>query len=480
MDISALLVSLQNQLGSTLPMVLGAIGILVVGWIVASLLRAGIRRGGQMLGLNQKLSETLHQELDVEGWLGSGVFWLVMVITLAAVFNSLNLEAVSAPFAQLAAQVMGFLPHLISGAVLMLLAWVLATAVRAILTKVFNRSMLDTRLSAAADMKPMSGNIATAAFWLVILMFVPMILSALNMRGLLGPVENMINEMLLMLPNIVAALVIGAVGYFVAKVLRGLVTSVVAATGVDRFGGGQLKLSSLAGTVVFVFVFVPALISALDALKIEAISKPATAMLSRFMGAIPDIFAAAVILAVTYAVAKFVADFLGRLLASLNFDALPSHFGFASGLTGTFAPSAIVSRLVVFFAMLFATVEAANRLGFTQVRDVVTTFIQFGGQIVLGSVILLIGFWLANVVSRAIRAASGEENATGACIAKYAILALVIAMALRAMGLANDIVNLAFGLTLGAVAGAVLLAFGLGGREAAGKQMDHWLSKLRK
>jgi hypothetical protein len=48
------------------------------------------------------------------------------------------------------------------------------------------------------------------------------------------------------------------------------------------------------------------------------------------------------------------------------------------------------------------------------------------------------------------------------------------------MGIADDIVNLAFGLTLGAVAVAVALSFGLGGREAAGKLMDHWLSKFRR
>jgi hypothetical protein len=53
-------------------------------------------------------------------------------------------------------------------------------------------------------------------------------------------------------------------------------------------------------------------------------------------------------------------------------------------------------------------------------------------------------------------------------------------MGLRAMGIADDIVNLAFGLTLGAIAVAFALSFGLGGREAAGRQMEHWLSKLRK
>jgi hypothetical protein len=65
-------------------------------------------------------------------------------------------------------------------------------------------------------------------------------------------------------------------------------------------------------------------------------------------------------------------------------------------------------------------------------------------------------------------------------VARFAILGLVIAMGLRAMGIANEIVQLAFGLTLGAIAVAVALAFGLGGREAAGKLLDHWLAKLRR
>ena len=47
------------------------------------------------------------------------------------------------------------------------------------------------------------------------------------------------------------------------------------------------------------------------------------------------------------------------------------------------------------------------------------------------------------------------------------------------MDLANEIVEAAFYLTLGAAAVAFALSFGLGGREAAGKQMDHWLSKFR-
>ena len=79
----------------------------------------------------------------------------------------------------------------------------------------------------------------------------------------------------------------------------------------------------------------------------------------------------------------------------------------------------------------------------------------------------------------AIREVGGSNAVFFARLARYTILGLVLAMGLRAMGIADDIVNLAFGLTLGAVAVAVALSFGLGGREAAGRQMEHWLGRLR-
>ena len=52
-------------------------------------------------------------------------------------------------------------------------------------------------------------------------------------------------------------------------------------------------------------------------------------------------------------------------------------------------------------------------------------------------------------------------------------------MGLLAMGIADDMVNLAFGLTLGALAVAFVLSFGRGGRKAAGRQMEYWLFKLQ-
>jgi len=232
--------------------------------------------------------------------------------------------------------------------------------------------------------------------------------------------------------------------------------------------------------VVFILIFLPALIAALDTLQITAISNPATDMLELMLLSLPNIFAAVLILFITWYVARFVAGILSSLLVNLGVDALPEKIGLAYLFNDASKVSDLVPRIVVFFAMLFATVEAAHRLNFTQVESIVGMFIQFGGDVLLGTAILLIGFWLANIVHKSILRASNETAVGMAGIARYAILSLVLAMGLSAMGIADEIVNVTFALVFGSVAVAVALSFGLGGREAAGKLMEHWLAKLRK
>lgn len=484
MDLTSLLTSLQTTLGELLPRLGGAVVILIIGWIVAVVIRAGIRKSLSMVKLNERIGKSGQLDMNLESGIATGVFWVIILVMLVAVFNTLDLQQVSQPLNALVTRVFEYIPQLIAGGVLILMAWLLATIVRMIVIRTLGAAKLDEKLSTEAGTMAIGDNIGNVVYWLIILLFLPAILGALRLEGLLAPVQNMVHEILGLLPNIFGAGLLAVVGWFVAKILRDVVTNLLSAAGADKLGEraglkGTLGVSRLVGMVVFIFVFLPLLIAALALLEIESISAPATDMLRLVMNAIPNIFGAAVILGLTYYVARFVAQLLSTLLSGVGFDTLPERLGLGQAFAKGVTPSNLVGKILVFFAMLFAAVEASNRMGFGQVSELVGTFIEFGGQILLGSVILAIGFWLANLAYKGIVKLSGG-NKTASGIARIAILGLVTAMGLRAMGLADDIVNLAFGLTLGAVAIAVALSFGLGGREAAGKQMEHWFSQLRK
>lgn len=484
MDLSKLTEALQVNLGGTLPSVLGALGILILGWFVAMAVRAGIRKGLGMLSLNQRLRSTTGSEVDIEGGMAAGIYYLVLLLVLVGFFNALHLELVSGPLRALVDQVLAFVPRLVAGGILILIVWIIATVLRMIVAKALQATTMDEKLSAGAGMRPISDNLGNVVFWLIVLLFLPAILGTLEIDGLLEPVQGMVNEMLGMLPNVFGAVIIGVVGWFLAKIVRDLVSNLLTAAGTDGLGEqvglrGTMSLSHLIALVVYILILVPAVVAALQALEIEVITGPATDMLNRMMGAIPDIFAAAIILGIAFAISRLVSHLMSNLLGGLGFDALPSKIGLGQAFTGQTTPSSLVGKVIIFFIMLFAIVEAASQLGFDQVADLVTMFTEFGGQVLLGSAIIAIGFWLSNLAYEAIIRIHGTTSGGVANIARFAILGLVVAMGLRAMGLANEIVNLAFGLTLGAVAVAVALSFGLGGREAAGKQMEHWLSQFR-
>ena len=107
-----------------------------------------------------------------------------------------------------------------NGVILSLVAWLMASVLRALAVRALDATNLDEKLSSGAGMSPMSQNAGNVLFWLVILMFLPAVLNAFRLNGLLQPVTAMVTKLLDMVPNGFAALLIAGVGYLVAKVLR--------------------------------------------------------------------------------------------------------------------------------------------------------------------------------------------------------------------------------------------------------------------
>lgn len=465
-------INFNQTLGSSVVSIIGALVVFIIGWIIAGVIGSLVHRVVGKLGVNNRMNASTGKRYDIEKLVSRIAFWFVFIIAIAAAMSFLHLDAISAPFAGMISQVLLFIPNLIGAAALAMVGWVLATIARTGLHTVLSKTQMDEKLSAEAGVAPMSENIANIAYWFILLMFLPMVLGQLGLNGLLAPVSNMISKVLDFIPNILVAGVIAFVGVVVAKLLRGIVTNVVNTFKIQAIAqkagvSDHTKLGNMAGTLAYLLVMIPFIIAALDALKVEAISRPATNMLNQIMEAIPNVLAAVVILALAYFIAKFIASIVSNLLENSGINDLPAKMGFANAL-GTKRVSDLVGYLIVFFTMLFASIEAANRLGFTNISGLITHFINFGANVILGTAIIMVGFWLANVLAGVVeRSQNGSPFLAN--LVRVLVIGLVLAMGLKAMGIADSIVNLAFGLTLGAVAVAFALAFGLGGQEAAGR-----------
>ena len=341
-------------------------------------------------------------------------------------------------------------------------------------------------LESAAEWFSVIHSLSEAVYYLVFLFFLPTILEAPGFTGLLLPVQHLIDVILAFIPNLFAAALL-LIGWFVARLVQRIVSSLLAAASLDRFSdrvgiaaalGGQ-RLSALIGLILYILILLPIAIAALQTLQLAAITTPASEMLTLILGEIPKLLGAGITVAIAYVLGRVLAPIVTGLLAAAGFDSLPARLGIARATTGGRTPSAIVGQLVLVVLVLFALIAALQTIGFAEVAVLFTQFTRLAGHVLLGVVIFAIGLYLARLAATAIRG-SGTANATLlAAIAQGAILVLVGAMALQQMGLGAEIITLAFGLTLGSIAVAAAIAFGVGGRQVAGQELERFVQRRR-
>lgn len=473
--------SFNGYLGGPIGSIIGAILIFIIGWLVALGIAALVRGVLSKVNLNQRMNSSTGKSYDLEGIISKIVFWFIFIIAISGALNQLNLNSISTPFANMVNQVLAFIPNLIGAIAVGIIGWVIATVARTGINAALAKTSMDERLSEKAGVKPMSSTIADMVYWFILLVVLTMVLGQLELDGLFAPLTNMVDKIFSFIPNILIAGVVFVVGYIIAKVVRGIVTNLVSTFDVQKLASKaglseQNSLPNIAGSLAFLVVIIPTIIAALNALKIDVIARPATNMLNKIMEALPNIFMAAAILVVTFYVVRMVANIIKGLIENTQINQLPAKVGLQETM-GNKKISDLVSYAIIFFAMLFASIAAADLLGFEPISAIIAMFIAFGANIILGAVILFIGFWLANIIAGVVeRSEQGSQFLAN--IVRVLIMGLVLAMGLKAMGIADSIVNLAFGLTLGAVAVAFALSFGLGGQEAAARFLRKMQDKM--
>jgi hypothetical protein len=305
------------------------------------------------------------------------------------------------------------------------------------------------------------------------------VLQHFGLTDVLSPLKNMVDQFLAAVPRIIGAGIVGYAGWIIAKIVSEFVG--VGLGRVDQqlalsTGNDDIKVSKFGSAFIFGGILLPIVVAALGVLNIPSITLPASNMINQLMASVPNILGAGIILLVTYFVAKFVVYMISGLLDGMGVNELPAKLGVASLFSDTFTANKLIGSAIMFFSMLTASTAAINMLGIDVISSIFARVLEFGGGILVGGVILVIGNFLSSIAHEKL-VASGSGGMAN--IARVGILGLVLAMGLRSMGLADNIVNMAFGFTIGAVALATALAFGLGGRDAAKTVADNWASKIK-
>ena len=342
------------------------------------------------------------------------------------------------------------------------------------------------------------GSITSMIVWLLGLIVV---LGIFQLSQVLSPVVVMLESALGYLPNIIGAVFVFIIGLTIAKIVRALIRTALGAvdfgkllgtaqSGLDRATGGVTgdrpaapqqqgapgqapqqgsaqpsqpsKVPEILSQVVFALIMIVVSIAALQILGIASISEPASAMLTAVFTAIPNIIAAVALVGIGVLIARFVSGLFRPLLESSGVDSwlikqeiLPQ----GSSVVPT------VLRVVEIAVVLFFAVMGAQVLGFPQITSFLSEILALGGNVLFGGAIIAAGFFLATIVGRIL-------SGTVSTVVRWAIIILFTAMGLQSMGVADSIIEMAFGALVIGGAAAAVLAFGLGGRDAAARQLE--------
>ncbi len=491
--------------------ILAALALLIVGYIVAKIIKGAVRKLLNRTQIDNRLSHSLGGEsLRIEDIIASIIFWLIMLFVFVAVFSRLGLNEVTEPLNGLLSKVTGYLPQIGGAAALLGLAWLLATIVKKVILAVCDKTQLDEKLSKFAgpsedvivdddgnvavvqteetESVPLAKSLADVAYWLVFLVFLPPILGALQLAGLLEPVNTMMNKVTAYLPNLLGAAIIIGIGYLVGKLIQRVVSQFLKAAGADKlsnkFGFASKpeskKPSDIVGLVLFTVVLLGALIAGIDKLGIESLTRPATNMIDKITGALPNILTGALILFISYFIGKMVSSVVANLLAGAGFNDVAEKIGLsAAAKEGPKSPSAIVGKLLFIGFLFLGATQAFEIAGMEQLASAANVLMAGLGKILMGVVVFGLGLYLARLAS-SIVASTGRDNAPLlASLTKGAIIVIAAFIALDMSGIGQDIVPDLFRALMFGFAIAVGVAFGWGGREHAAKilgRIDHALS----
>jgi Conserved TM helix len=397
------------------------------------------------------------------------------------------------------AQLMNWGPKILIAILILIATWIVARAVKWALQKAIDRTPALRKHVTGPSEETVGHQIGTIAKLIIWLVGIMAALQFLGFPQILAPINELVTEIFAFLPHLIAAGLIFFVGLVVARIVKRLVETVLIAANVDGLlarvgigstegtlradpaavppgavpGATRASIARAAGILVYALIIIPVAIAALQALEISAIAGPATDMLNEILDAIPRVLAAALWIGIAFVASRFLKTIIEAILPPTGFDDAIRSTGV---LPATAFPSRIVANVAMIAIILAASIEAARQLGGDQIAIFLAQVTALGGKVIFGTLIIVVGILLARIIANLVGSGTGEGGYAQTLV-RYAIIALFTAIGLTFMGLADQIVILAFGLILGSAAVATALAFGLGGRDAAARVLEQWVDR---
>lgn len=204
----------------------------------------------------------------------------------------------------------------------------------------------------------------------------------------------------------------------------------------------------------------------------DAIWYSFTNALNSFMSFLPALVGAIIVLIIGWIISGFLSKLIVKALNMIGFERAVQNSGISDFIrrSGTkWTTSQMIGEMIKWFIRLIFIQAAANILRMPQLTTIINSIVLFIPNLVVALVIVVIGSLIAKFLSGAVRASVSEMGVGSpnllATLTQYAVIGFAVIAAANQIGVAAVVVNTLFIGFVAAIALAVGLALGLGGRE---------------
>lgn len=316
-----------------LPNIIGAILLLLVAWVVATIVRMIFQKGLKKVGADRamvkghmaKTVEDADSKLDA---IGKIFYYLVFLLFLPSVFEQLNMQAVARPISNMMDKLLDFIPNLLLAAIILVIGYFIAKFVKNLVVTVLTTMNIDrwfNKLSnkgeapktmSASDKSTLANVLGNVVFVLIIIPIVTVALETLEIESISQPITTMLDQVFDMIPNIFVAIILIIVGVMIGKFIGDLLTSLLKGTGLDNLSQSMntssrpnvptFDLAKIIGKVVQALIIIFFTVEALNVLQLDVLNNIGTAII----GYLPLVLSALIILGV----GVFGANLLGNYI----------------------------------------------------------------------------------------------------------------------------------------------------------------------
>ncbi len=199
-----------------------------------------------------------------------------------------------------------------------------------------------------------------------------------------------------------------------------------------------------------------------------------------FINFVPGLLGAIILFIIGWAVGSIIGKAVTQLVSVLKIDSLfesagANNFMNRAGLK--INASRFIGGLVRWFIIVVFLMASLQIIGLTQVNDFLReAVLYYLPKVVIASLVLIIATVLADAMKKLVRASAQAANIRSAnmlgSITLYAIWGFAFIIALSELGIATAFMQILFTGFIAALAIAIGLSFGLGGKEAAARAID--------